>query len=336
MEYSLAVEVRRVRCVVNVPDGPSRRVGPNGLVIGRRPDCDLVSDDPSASRRHALVRLTAAGAEVVPLGRGPVELNGKRVDRPAALADGDTLVLPGITVEVHIELQRPDAAISASWRLERARGGSFGLVHSPFVIGGDEADDLIVKRWPGHALRFHLAQGELYLEATVAKVLRNGVEVEVGAMERLGAADEIALRKELFTVRQAPRGDATTAVATLGDLPTRVAIEVLPRGGRVVLSIADGDRAVFVADKRLDLLIALLRPPAPFQPGEFLPDDALRQIVWPRNPGVTRPEINVLIGRCRRDLVEAGLAGARLLERAPGGGGTRFALAPGAVVVVET
>ena len=42
----------------------------------------------------------------------------------------------------------------------------------------------------------------------------------------------------------------------------------------------------------------------------------------------------MLISRCRRALVEAGLSGPRLIERAPGGGGTRFALAPGAEVVV--
>jgi hypothetical protein len=50
---------------------------------------------------------------------------------------------------------------------------------------------------------------------------------------------------------------------------------------------------------------------------------------------VSRPEINMLISRCRRDLVEAGLAGPRLIERAPGGGGTRLALAPGAEVVMK-
>jgi hypothetical protein len=208
-------------------------------------------------------------------------------------------------------------------------------VHSPFVIGGDEGDDLIVKRWPDHALRFHVAQGELYLEPTVGKALRNGGELEAGAMEQLLVGDAISFRKETFVVRQAPH-DATTAVATLNDLPTHVSIEMLPRGGRVVLQTAEGERAVFLADKRLDMIIALLRPPAGFQPGDFIPDDAVRPIVWPRNPGVTRPEINVLISRVRRDLVEAGLAGARLLQRSPGGGGTRFALAPGAVVVVES
>lgn len=335
MEYSGRVEVRRVRCVVNVPNGPSLRVGPNGLLIGRKQDCDLVCDDPSVSRRHALVRLTGDGAEIVPLGRGPVELNGKKLDRPGALSDGDTLGVPGLALEVHLDAQRPDRAASASWRLERARGGSFGLVHSPFVIGGDDGDDLIVKRWPAHALRFHVAQGELYVEPTVKKVTRNGGELEVGAMESLLVGDAIAFRKELFTVRQVAH-DATTAVATLHDLPTQVAIEMLPRGGRVVLTTAEGERAVFLADKRLDLVIALLRPPAGYQPGDFIPDDLVRSIVWPRNPGVSRPEINVLIGRCRRDLVEAGLSGSRLIERSPGGGGTRFALAPGALVTVES
>ena len=37
-----------------------------------------------------------------------------------------------------------------------------------------------------------------------------------------------------------------------------------------------------------------------------------------------------------RDFIEAGLAGTRLIERSPGGGGTRFALAPGASVVVDS
>jgi hypothetical protein len=335
MEYSARVEVRRVRCVINVPNGPSRRVGPNGLLIGRKQDCDLVSDDPSVSRRHALVRLTSDGAELVPLGRGVVELNGKRLDKPAALADGDELGVPGLVLEVHIDAQRPDAKASASWRLERERGGSFGLVHSPFVIGGDDADDLIIKRWPPHAIRCHVAQGELYVEATASKVTRNGSELEVGSMEQMIVGDTIAFRKETFIVRQTPR-DATTAVAGINDLPSQVSIEMLPRGGRVVLQTAEGERAVFLADKRLDLIIALLRPPSGFAPGDFIPDDVVRPIVWPRNPGVTRPEINVLISRCRRDLVEAGLAGARLLQRSPGGGGTRFALAPGAVVVVES
>lgn len=320
---------------MNVHNGLSRRVGPNGLLIGRKQDCDIVSEDLSVSRRHALVRLTADGAEIVPLGRGPVEVNGKPHDKAVALSDGDELGVPGLQLSVRIDAQRPDRAMSCAWRIERARGGSFGIAHSPFVIGGDDSDDLIVKRWPAQALRLHMAQGELYLEPGVAKATRNAIELAAGAMEQVFAGDTVEFRREAFVIRQTVR-DATTVVASLADLPSRVLIEMLPRGGRVVFATAAGDRAVFLADRRLDLVIALLRPPDGFTAGEFIPDDVVRSIVWPRNPAVTRPEINVLISRCRRDLVEAGLAGSRLIERAPGGGGTRLALAPGALVTVET
>lgn len=287
------------------------------------------------SRRHALVRLTTDGAEVVPLGRGPIEVNGKPQDKAIPLADGDELGVPGLQLSVRIDAQRPDRAVPCAWRLERARGGSFGIVHSPFLIGGGETDDLIVGRWPAQALRLHVAQGELYLEAGVAKVTHNARALEAGAMAQVFVGDAVEFRREAFVIRQTAR-DATTAVGSLTHLPSRVVIEILPRGGRVVFATAGGDRAVFLADRRLDLVIALLRPPDGFAAGEFIPDDVVRSIVWPRNPGVTRPEINVLISRCRHDLVEAGLAGARLIERAPGGGGTRLALAPGALVTVET
>jgi hypothetical protein len=129
--------------------------------------------------------------------------------------------------------------------------------------------------------------------------------------------------------------DATTAVASLGDLPTKVVIEMLPRGGRVVFSVDGGERAVYLADRGLDFVTALLRPPAGYAAGDFIPDDVVRVIVWPRDHTVSRPEINMLISRCRRAFVDAGLAGPRLLVRAPGGGGTKLALAPGAEVVVE-
>jgi len=331
----LRMEASRLRCVVVLPDGPSRRVGSSGVVIGRQRDCDIVAIDPSVSRRHALIRLVADGVEVLPLGRSPIEVNGKKCDRPTAVVDGDRIGVPGLEVTVQVEAQRPDTTTAPSYRLDRARGGGFGIVHSPFVIGGGATDDLMVKRWPAGALRLHLAQGELYVEATAGKARCNGRELEPGAMEPLVSGDEIAFRKEVFVVHQAVR-DATTAAGFMADVPRRVVVEVLPRGGRVVFTVHDGDRAVFLADRRLDLIIALLRPPDGYRAGEFVPDDVVRAVVWPRNPGVSRPEINMLISRCRRDLVEAGLAGARLLERAPGGGGTRLALAPDVEIIVNT
>src|ERR1041384_6439761 len=98
--YHARVEPVRVRCVLDVLGGPSRRVGPSGVLIGRQSDCDIVASDPSVSRRHALIRLTGTGVEVVPLGRSPVDVNGEPTSKPRELADGDELALPGLRLAV--------------------------------------------------------------------------------------------------------------------------------------------------------------------------------------------------------------------------------------------
>lgn len=320
----------RLRCMVVVPDGPSRRVGPGGVLIGRQRDSDIVATDPAVSRRHALVRLTADGAEVVPLGKTPVEVNGEPTTNPRSLRNGDALRLPGLVLGVTIELPRPSTHATTGLVLERA-GGSFGVTHSPFVIGGGEADDLVVARWPASALRLHLAQGLLYGEPTDGEASRNGEPLEPDVLALLAYGDRLGYRGETFTIAQA-EGVVTTAVGASGELPTRVQIEMLPRGGRLVFTIGGRAHPVYLADRRFDLMVALLRPPGEYAAGDLVPDDAVRPIVWPRKPAVSRPEINMLISRCRRDLALAGIAGPRLIERAPGGGATRVVLAAGAEV----
>src|SRR5207253_990107 len=163
---------------------------------------DIVASDASVSRRHALVRLTAGGAEVVALGRAPVDVNGAAVTGARSLAHGDEIRFPGLTLAVAITIPRPDLAARAGFALERAGG------------------------------------------------------------------------------------DAPTTALGGAELPARVAIEMLPRGGRVVFSVGATDRAVYLADRRFDLVVALARPPAGHRAGEFISDDALRAIVWPRRPSV--------------------------------------------------
>jgi DNA-binding winged helix-turn-helix (wHTH) protein len=62
-------------------------------------------------------------------------------------------------------------------------------------------------------------------------------------------------------------------------------------------------------------------------------DDTLVTRVWGRD-GASRTQVNVLIHRARQSLTVAGLNGPALLERAPGGGATRFRIAPGARVEI--
>ena len=324
----------RLTCTLVVRGGLSRRVGQCGVLIGRQHDCDLVVSDPSASRRHALIRITSEGVEVIPLGREPVLLNGRACDKTRTLAHGDELALPGLTLSVELDARAALGEALGGFVLERARGGSFGIVHTPFVIGGAPSDDLIVKAWPEALFRIHLAQGELFVELRAGTAELDGESLEVGVLAPIAVGGTLTCREEAFTVRRVRGQPATTAVTTRAELPVRVVSEMLPRGGRLVFSTPMGDRAVYLPDRRFDLMMALLRPPGGCTAGEFVSDEVLRGLVWPRSTGVSRQEINTLISRCRRDLVDAGLAGPRLIERAPGGGGTRINLAPNAEVIV--
>ncbi|HEX7836311.1 MAG TPA: FHA domain-containing protein [Kofleriaceae bacterium] len=319
----------RYRCTVIFPDGVSRRVSGQGLLIGRDPACDIVLRDPAISRRHALIRASFDGVELVPLGRLPVGYNGRPCERAQLLADGDQIEVARLVFTVKVELP-PPGRTQVGYRLVRGRS-SFALSHTPFVAGGGDTDDLILDRWPAGALRFHLAQGELFVEVMTGAATRNGQPIEADTLTALGIGDVLGYLGDSFEIAGGDRA-LTTITGDADALPSRVVVEMLPRGGRVVFSLPGGERTVYLADRRLDLIAALVRPPPGYTPGDFIPDEVLRPIVWPRNPNVIRSEINVHITRCRKDLLAAGLAGPRLLQRSPGGGATRLALAPGCTV----
>lgn len=321
----------RFRCALVAPDGASRRVGPQGLLIGREPGCDVLISDPKISRRHALIRIVHDGIELVPLGRLAILLNGKPCEQTHTLVDGDRLVVSDQVFVVQVEMPRPGKT-GAGYRLVRG-SSSFGISHTPFHVGGATTDDLILSSWPASALRFHLAQGELFVEVMDGVGTKSGQPIEAGSLEPIDVGDEIGYLSEVFQIDNVKDRANTTVAVAIHALPSKVLVEMLPRGGRVVFTLPGGEHTVYLADRRLDLITALVKPPSGFAAGDFIPDDVLRPLVWPRNPNVIRSEINVHITRCRRDLLAAGLAGPRLLQRSPGGGGTRLALAKGCEIV---
>lgn len=69
----------------------------------------------------------------------------------------------------------------------------------------------------------------------------------------------------------------------------------------------------------------LLSPPPPYSFGEVLDDDLLIERLWPRSES-TRLDLNTLVYRLRKDLRSAGMDARELVERVPGGGGTRLSL----------
>ena len=129
----------------------------------------------------------------------------------------------------------------------------------------------------------------------------------------------------------APKADAAPHSPTEASPPSAVVFERVPNGALLRVTTAS-ERTAFLPNKRADLVAALLHPSAGAA-GEWIEDDILCASIW-GDEGGTRVQLNTLLHRTRASLTEAGLDGARLLERAPGGGAVRFLLAPHATVSI--
>ena len=317
------------------PDGTRLAIKPTGILVGRGPHCDVILSEPDASRVQAIVFAGANGPCLTVLGKGPTAVNGEPVVHERELAAGDRIELPGFALEV---LAGPEAAEAppprSSWVL-RGPSGLFGVVRTPFTVGSGADADLRLDGGPDVALRFHLAD-RLHVEA-VAAISINGVACEPGAIEELRPGTIVGHAGGQFEVVSAnPLSLASTesSPASLDEDPREVRLEFLPRGGRLTVGWRGQNRAVYLPERRCDLVAALLRPPAPFAAGDFIPDDVLLPRIWPGR-AMSRVDLNVLIHRARHDLVRAELDGAALLDRAQGGSATRFRVARDAQVSVE-
>lgn len=83
-------------------EGTRTPIGPQGLMIGRSPDADVVLASTEVSRRHAEVVPDDAGWILVDLGStNGVRLNGRRVGVPTLLTDGDVIEIGAS--EIHFE-----------------------------------------------------------------------------------------------------------------------------------------------------------------------------------------------------------------------------------------
>jgi hypothetical protein len=85
--------------LVGLADGRAFPLGASVATIGRLPACDVVVDDPGASRQHARVRRTEAGYVLTDLGSTNGTLvNGEPV-REHLLVDGDRITIGETVLE---------------------------------------------------------------------------------------------------------------------------------------------------------------------------------------------------------------------------------------------
>jgi hypothetical protein len=322
-----------MRCWLEHPSGVRRYIGPGGLMIGREPDCDLVIDDTRVSRHHALVRMGKQGPEMLHLGRNPAKVNGKREEGTSALGDGDEVAFPGgHSLRVGVEKKAPSHTAGLSWVIDLMQGGRFGIRRYPFSIGGSPDDDLSFRGWPAHALMVRRAQGSLFCEATVPAAWNGAPMDEIVPIfpgDRIEIEDQV-LRFSLV----GQDGERATVVPDRAQRLVSLELRFLPTGGRLLVRFPEDEINVYMPERRFALIATLLAPPGSAA-GEFVEDDEVCSRVWPRNPNKGREHVNVLLKRAREDLVKAGLNGFKLLERARGGGATRFVLPAGVEVIVQ-
>lgn len=302
-----------------------------GLVVGRNPSCDLVLPDAQVSRQHCLFRLDEGGVEVVLLGRVPLVVNGAAASAVTALREGDTVTVCGHSFRLVSTEAPPQQPTAIEWALTRSGSVHHRVKRGSFTVGGGVGDDLVVAAWPPAALTFSTAQTSLVLQANIAGFVC-GTTLEEGEVVTVMPGARVSfLGESLQVLALAADASAVTAPMLSPELPRTATLHFLPRGGRLTLGFGGRDLSVWLADRRCDLVAALLKPPAPYVGGEAVPDEVLLPRIWP-GMASGRTELNTLVFRTRRDLVKADLDGGTLIERSPGA--IRFRLTDGAAVHV--
>lgn len=313
--------------------GATLAVPGRGVVLGRRPDCDVVLASPKASSVHAIVTPTLDGLELLVLGRNPTTVDGDRVQGRALLRDGAVLALPGGEFTVALGATRTWSA--RPWTLLHPDGQRYALRRLPFALGGSTRDHLLVPGWPDGAVEFHAAEGAVAAEFHAAGTL-NDTPLSAGAVEIIEDEDRLLFRGVEVQVRSArPRERTPTVLAGTTGL-TVARFEFLPNGGRLTIQ-TDAQTpplTLELPELRGRLIAALLSPPSTYEAGDLIPDELLIPAIWSANADRTRVDLNVLIYRTRKALLKAGINPARVIARARVGGATRIQLAAGARVEV--
>lgn len=315
------------------PTGTRRKIGAGGLLIGRSADCDVIVAEPEVSRHQALVHLEANDPRFVPLGTAPCLVNGAPVDAPTSLQEGGVIRIGELELTLTAEALDEDGP---RWLVQMVGGGLYSIAKPRFTIGGGAGDDLRTDGLATGLVALQPATGFLAVEANAEGVKVDGKMLDSGDVASARVGDLIKVGGLALRVLA---GDAVAEETTRHHLrgeigATSVTLSFLPRGGRVELHVDGKTVTVYLAERRCNLVASLLKPPEAFAPGDFIDDEVVIPRVWP-NQAKGRTDLNTLLHRVRKDLINAGIDGASLIERADGGGATRFRLIDGAPVRIE-
>ncbi len=108
----------------------------NEYVMGRHPDCDIVLESGSVSRQHAKIARSPSGAFLEDLkSRNGTFVNGRLINEPTKLVEGDIVRICDIELNFHEEIQ------SSSLTINKSEASSLGImfVDDPEAGGGSRS-----------------------------------------------------------------------------------------------------------------------------------------------------------------------------------------------------
>lgn len=280
--------------------------------------------DPRASGTHALVWLTPHGPELVAFGRNPTRINGMAVEGASPLASGDRVELPGETLTVQTSPAGPPS--ESVWIIAVTEERPWSVYREPIRIGGSTRDDLFVEAWPPTALVLSPFANSLAVQFEI-EARCNGKEIEAGVVRQGKPGDGIEIGGTTLRILDLVDVVSTTQTQGADDTIEHVRFTFLPHGGELHLLWEAAEHRVRFPEIRARLVASLLTAPAGYEPGDWIPDEDLVTLVWPRMPGKGRTDVNTVLHRVRRDLLDAGVDAFALIERDMGA--TRFVLPSG-------
>lgn len=322
--------MQRLRFLLTV--GTSRlQLSVGSVLMGRGPDCDVVIADARVSRHHALLRVTGAGVEVVPLVRQLLAVNGAAVDAPRALRDGDALALADQVFTLRAETADAGAEPDP-WFIERDPGVLVAVGAERLSIGSGPDDRLVVREWEPAAVALEVVGGRLLLEVNADGFTADGPRVP-GDLVPLRPGAAVSARGVTLRALSLPADLSQPTTRPLVDeVAVALLLTLLPRGGNLTVTAGARTAKVYLADRRCELVALLMQPPRGYAVGELIPDNEVIDRLWGQARG-GRTDLNTLVWRVRKDLADAGLQDVTLFERS--NGGLRLLAAAGASVVVQ-
>jgi hypothetical protein len=321
------------------PTGRRYPLGPRGLIVGRSLSSDLLLTDATASRRAAFVYQDLEGLWLVKVGRSSVRVNQAEVEDTQALRPGDTIHFPG--ARFLIQSGEDTALETARWALRREAAPPelaqlpriFPMADEPVTLGGGPDDGLLIPTWPPGHVRLHPEPGQGWTASVGPGVALDGIPVDTATRRLLRSDTRITYAQVSFRLVEVAATQRDTLHQLPLDPPDQVTLQpMVPSGGSITLRFGADEVTTWVPGVRYDLLQALLSPPAPYNPGDPLPDAVLMPLVWGRQIPSDRKAVTTVLKRLRRDLEKGGLAGSLLVSRTQGR--SRFSLAPGATVEI--